>query len=79
MDTQAVKLDLISWLVNLKDESVIHKIRAIKNEKGSDLIDNILKENRSIKKLLDSRLEEKTTDFKDGNTVLKNLREEYGL
>lgn len=79
MDIQAVKLDLINWITNLKDDSVIRKIRAIKNENGSDLIDTILKENRGIKQLLDKRLKEKTTDFMDADTVLKNLREEHGL
>ena len=36
MDIQAEKLELIEWLANLNDASVIDKIKAIKSRKDLD-------------------------------------------
>ena len=37
MDTQSLKLDIIQWLTQLKDKTVLEKIRAIKEEEGLEL------------------------------------------
>ena len=40
MDTKTKKLDLIDWMIHLKDESVLHKLYRIKEifeKKTSDL------------------------------------------
>ena len=76
MDLQAIKLDLINWLVNLKDEAVINTIQSIKDK---DEIDYTLGSNDHIKKLLDNRLEEKTESFVDARTSLDSIRKQYEL
>jgi putative addiction module component (TIGR02574 family) len=50
MNLQAEKLDLIQWLAQLSDEKLIHKIKALRNEKATALTD-------AHKKILDKRLE----------------------
>lgn len=52
MDLQAEKLDLIQWLAQLTDEKLIHKIKALRNEKANDFVLT-----DAHKKILDERLE----------------------
>lgn len=78
MNIQDVKLDLINWLIHLKDEAVINNIQSIKNN-STDSIDTLFENNEKIKQLLDSRLKEKSTDFLDAKKSLNKLREQYGL
>ncbi|MBX2916950.1 MAG: addiction module component [Cyclobacteriaceae bacterium] len=37
MDIQSLKIDLIQWLTEIKDKSVLEKVKAIKDENGLDL------------------------------------------
>lgn len=55
MDMQAIKLDLINWLINLKDEAVLSKIKSLKNKTSdSDWYDELSEEHQqNIKKGLD--------------------------
>ena len=76
MDTQAIKLDLINWLIHLKDEAIIHSIQSIKDNTNQE-IDPIVN-NYAIEETLDNRLEEPTTDFTDARVTLNRIREEYG-
>ncbi len=37
MDIQSLKIDIIHWLTELKDKTVLEKINAIKEEEGIEL------------------------------------------
>ncbi|PPK92243.1 hypothetical protein LY01_03008 [Nonlabens xylanidelens] len=78
MDVHTAKLDLINWLVNLKDEAIISALQSIKNGK-EDSIDTLINENNDLQQLLDKRLEEKTVDFVDARSSLNKLRHQYGI
>ena len=78
MDLQTAKLDLIDWLIHLKDQKMIHKLTSIKNNE-IDQIDQLFEQNDQVSKLLDKRLEEKATDFSDAHTSLSKIREQHGL
>ncbi len=49
MDIQSIKINLIRWLTDLQDESVLEKLQAFKNQQEYELSD-------AHKKLLDERL-----------------------
>lgn len=46
MDLQAEKLNLIEWLTQLKDASVIKEIRALRKEKEADWWDKLSREQK---------------------------------
>jgi predicted transcriptional regulator len=79
MDIQIEKYKLMEWLVNLKDESIISKLREIKNNRSasSDWADDI---SETEKLLVEAGLK----DIEDGNTftheqVMKEINEAYGI
>ena len=39
MDTQSLKLEIIHWLTELKDKTILEKIHAIKNERGNGIVE----------------------------------------
>jgi hypothetical protein len=51
MDTQSLKLEIIHWLTELKDKTILEKIHAIKNEREE------MELSRGKKMELDKRLE----------------------
>lgn len=73
------KYKLMEWLINLKDESIISKLREIKNNRStsSDWTDDI----SNTEKLL---IEAGLKDLEEGNTftheqVMKEINEAYGI
>lgn len=79
MDIQLEKYKLMEWLVNLKDESIISKLKNIKNgfSTSSDWADDI---SETEKLLVEAGLK----DIEEGNTftheqVMKQINEAYGL
>jgi hypothetical protein len=46
MDIQTEKLDLITWLTQLNDESVINEIKALRKERQEDWWDMLRKDQR---------------------------------
>lgn len=79
MDIQIEKYKLMEWLINLKDESIISKLREIKNSRSvySDWADDI---SETEKLLIEAGLK----DIEDGNTftheqVMKEINEAYGI
>lgn len=78
MDIEAIKLNLINWLTDLKDEKVISLLKTIKDNRENDL-DTLLENNDSLHKLLDNRLQEDPADYENAQTSLANIREQYGL
>lgn len=64
MDIQSLKIDLIHWLTQLKDRTVLEKIQAIKDEEGYDLSPVQQEE-------LDKRLER----YERGDTKFKSWEE----
>lgn len=79
MDIQMEKYKLMEWLINLKDESTISKLREIKNNcsTSSDWADDI----SDTEKLL---IEAGLKDLEEGNTftheqVMKEINEAYGI
>jgi len=79
MDIQIEKYKLMEWLINLKDESIISKLREIKNSRStsSDWTDDI---SETEKLLIEAGLK----DIEDGNTftheqVMKEINEAYGI
>ena len=79
MDIQIEKYKLMEWLINLKDESIISKLREIKNSRStsSDWTDDI----SDTEKLL---IEAGLKDLQEGNTftheqVMKEISEVYGI
>jgi len=79
MDIQIEKHKLMEWLVNLKDESIILKLREIKNSRSisSDWADDI---SETEKLLIEAGLK----DMEDGNTftheqVMKEISDAYGI
>jgi predicted transcriptional regulator len=79
MDIQMEKYKLMEWLINLKDESIISKLREIKNNRSisSEWADDI----SDTEKLL---IEAGLKDLEEGNTftheqVMKEINEAYGI
>jgi len=79
MDIQLEKYKLMEWLMNLKDESVISKLKTIKNSlsTSSDWADDISDTERL---LINAGLK----DVEEGNTftheqVMKDINEAYGI
>lgn len=79
MDIQLEKYKLMEWLVSLKDESVISKLKTIKNSLSipSEWADDI----SDTEKLL---VEAGLKDIEEGNTftheqVMKEINEAYGI
>jgi len=79
MDIQIEKYKLIEWLMSLKDESVISKLKTIKSSlsSSSDWADDI----SDTEKLL---VEAGLKDIEEGNTftheqVMKEINEAYGI
>ena len=79
MDIQLEKYKLMEWLVNLKDESIISKIKNIKKESStaSDWGDDI---SETEKLLINAGLK----DIEKGNTftheqVAKQINDTYGI
>ncbi|QMU66070.1 MAG: hypothetical protein GKR88_18515 [Flavobacteriaceae bacterium] len=75
---KTIKLDLINWLIHLKDEAIINKINSIKNN-DKDSIDSFFEENNQIRRLLDQRLKERPTTFTDARVSLNKIKEQHGL
>jgi len=51
MDIQSLKIDLIQWLTQLKDKTILEKVKAIKDEQGFDLSsDQLLELNDRVEK-----------------------------
>jgi len=79
MDIQIEKYKLIEWLMNLKDEAVISKIKSIKNDSSihSDWVEDI---SETEKLLIEAGLK----DLKEENTftheqVMKEINDAYGI
>jgi hypothetical protein len=79
MDIQLEKYKLMEWLMNLKDESVILKLKTIKGRlsSSSDWTEDI----SSTEKLL---INAGLKDIEEGNTfsneqVIKEINESYGI
>ena len=79
MDIQLEKYKLMEWLVSIKDESIISKIKNIKNglSVSSDWADDI---SETEKLLIEAGLK----DIKEGATftheqVMKEINEAYGI
>ncbi len=79
MDAQLEKYKLVEWLIGLKDEAVISKLKKIKNDHvmHSDWVSEI-SENEKL--LIEAGLK----DLEEGKTytheqVLKEIKETYGL
>lgn len=70
MDIQAEKLDLISWMIQLSDETMIQKIKALRNEKV-----------KSSKNALQNRSEESQKAIQSGEVIglqeFKNKNQEW--
>jgi hypothetical protein len=79
MDIQTEKLDIINWLINLNDESVINKIKALKSDNQIPNSEVFFNEYPNLKSHLDARLEEKTENFTSGRSALKKIRAKYEL
>jgi len=62
MDIQAQKLDLINWLVNLKDEIILNKLYSIKRNNVKDWYSEL---SNSQKEAINKGL----TDIKNGNII----------
>ncbi len=79
MDIQLEKYKLMEWLIGLKDESVISKLKTIKSSlsTSSDWTDDI---SETEKLLVNAGLK----DIEEGNTftheqVMKEINEAYGI
>ncbi len=79
MDIQLEKYKLMEWLINLKDESIISKLKNIKNglSTSSDWSDDV---SETEKLLVEAGLK----DIEQGNTftheqVMKEINEAYGI
>ncbi|MDC1471635.1 hypothetical protein N8480_02250 [Flavobacteriaceae bacterium] len=79
MDIQLEKHKLMEWLINLKDESVISKLKTLKNNttSSSDWADAI---SDTEKLMINAGLK----DIKDGNTftheqVMKEINDVYDM
>jgi len=79
MDIQLEKYKLIAWLMNLKDESVISKLKIIKSSSStsSDWADEI----SDTEKLL---IKAGLKDIEEGNTftheqVMEEIKNTYGI
>ena len=79
MDIQLEKYKLVEWLMGLKDESVISKLKAIKSSlsTSSDWADDI---SYTEKLLINAGLK----DVEEGNTftheqIMKEINEAYGI
>ncbi|MCB0400093.1 MAG: hypothetical protein KDD26_10825 [Winogradskyella sp.] len=79
MDIQLEKYKLMEWLINLKDESIISKLKNIKNglSTSSDWADDV---SETEKLLVEAGLK----DIEEGKTftheqVMKEINEAYGL
>ena len=79
MDIQLEKHKLMEWLINLKDESVISKLKTLKNNttSSSDWADAI---SDTEKLMINAGLK----DIKDGNTftheqVMKEINDIYDM
>jgi predicted transcriptional regulator len=79
MDIQLEKYKLMEWLINLKDESIISKLKNIKNglSTSSDWADDV---SETEKLLVEAGLK----DIEEGRTftheqVMKEINEAYGL
>lgn len=71
MDIQTIKLDLILWLCQLQDASVLQKLQSVKEEHGFTL-------SEAQKNLLDERLESyrnNPDDLLDWDDLLKELED----
>ncbi|AFL84233.1 Putative addiction module component [Belliella baltica DSM 15883] len=71
MDIQTIKLDLILWLSQLQDASVLQKLQSVKEEHGFTL-------SEAQKNLLDERLESyknNPDDLLDWEDLLKELED----
>ena len=79
MDIQTIKLDLINWLIHLKDEAIINKINSIKNNDNLNPNNNFFEGHPELKDVLEERLKEKTTDFVDARSSLNKLRTKHEL
>lgn len=72
MDVQSVKIDLIHWLTELQDESVIKKLQVLKEQQESSF-----ELSAEQKKELDSRLEKYESgemEFSPWETVKDRVR-----
>ncbi|MBO3096802.1 hypothetical protein [Gelidibacter pelagius] len=62
MTLEAKKLDLISWLTSLQDDTIIAQLYAIKNDSNSDWYEQLSKvQKKQIQKGLD--------DLENGRTI----------
>ena len=79
MDIQMEKHKLMEWLISLNDESIISKIKKIKNSvpTNSDWTDNVSNKEKSL-------IKTGLKDLKEGNTltheqVMKEINEVYNI
>jgi hypothetical protein len=77
MDIQLEKYKLIEWLMNLKDESIISKIKELKKSSSDEWISNVSDTEKGF-------IEAGLKDIESGNTfthqqVMEELNKTYGL
>jgi hypothetical protein len=72
MDVQSIKIDLIHWLTELQDESILIKIQGLKNQQNSSF--NLSSE--QIKELEDrfDKYEKGDMDFSSWDAVKEKIR-----
>lgn len=78
MDIQLEKYKLMEWLVSIKDELVISKLKTLKNSLDSKDINDELSDTE--KRLIEAGL----NDIKNGKTipheqVMKDIKREFGI
>jgi hypothetical protein len=77
MDIQHVKLDLIHWLTELQDTSILEKIRALKNQESDFNTDKL---DAKIQKLMSSRVLKAEEDIKVGRVFsIEEAEKRLGL
>ncbi|MBC8756981.1 hypothetical protein H2O64_20080 [Kordia sp. YSTF-M3] len=62
MDLQLEKYKLMEWLVNLKDEAIIHKLKEIKNDRSTTDWSDTVSETEKL------MIEAGLKDVEEGNT-----------
>tara|TARA_B100000780_G_C21068681_1_gene429882 strand:- start:671 stop:901 length:231 start_codon:yes stop_codon:yes gene_type:complete len=76
MDIQAEKLHLIQWLIELNDESMIEKLKALREEKPIHWEELSLEEQLSINKGIS---EVRNGEVEDRSEVREQLKRKFNL
>lgn len=77
MDIQHVKLDLIHWLTELQDTSILEKLRAVKDQESDFSTDKL---DVQVQKLMSSRVLKAEEDIKAGRVFsIEEAEKRLGL